>query len=131
MPKNVVPTRDELKEIWFAFNLVTNYIYNKNLTLEGSPKDFTAWVKVLQMGHPYNAVISLFLFIAYRLLNDNEAAEEQISLTRSIIKESSYWRNRFEQYGLMEIVQSPGKDKGQAQKQLQDLRKQYEVIFSI
>ena len=131
MPKNVVPTRDELKEIWFVFNLVTNYIFNKNLTSTGSPKKFTAWVKVLQMGHPSNAVISLFLFIAYRLLNDHEAAEEQINLTRSIIEESFYWRSRFEQYGLMEIAQSPGKDRSQTQKQLQDLRREYEVNFSI
>jgi len=131
MSKNVVPTQDELKEIWFAFNLVTNYICNKNLTSKGSPKNFTAWVKVLQMGHPSNAVISLFLFIAYRLLNDHEAAEEQINLTRSIIEESFYWRSRFEQYGLMEIAQSPGKDRSQTQKQLQDLRREYEVIVSI
>ena len=64
-------------------------------------------------------------------MNDHEAAEEQINLTRSIIEESFYWRSRFEQYGLMEIVQSPSKDRSQAQKQLQNLRKQYEAIFSI
>tara|TARA_Y100001934_G_C12381227_1_gene792535 strand:- start:310 stop:2193 length:1884 start_codon:yes stop_codon:yes gene_type:complete len=131
MPKKAIPNQDELKEIWFAFNLITNYISNKNLTAQGSPKKFVAWVKVLQLGHPSNAVISLFLFIAYRLIEDHEAAEAQIQLTQSIVNESSYWHNRFMQYGLMKIVQSPSKDRSQAQKQLQSLRKQYEAIFSI
>ncbi len=131
MPSDAIPTEDELKEIWFAFNLVTNYICNKNLTSQGSPERFIAWVKVLQMGHPSNAVISLFLFIAYRLVEECEAAEAQIKLTQSIINGSSYWSDRFEQYGLMEIVQNPGQDKLQAQKQIQDLKRDYEVIFSI
>jgi hypothetical protein len=131
MPREAVPSQDELKEIWFAFNLITNYICNKNLTAQGSAENFIAWVKVLQMGHPSNAVISLFLFIAYRLIEDHEAAEAQIKLTQSIVRESSYWDNHFKQYGLMEIAQSPGQDRPQAQKQLQDLRGQYEAIVSI
>jgi radical SAM superfamily enzyme YgiQ (UPF0313 family) len=130
MPKYAVPTQDELKEIWFAFNLVTNYIFNKNLTAQGSPEKFIAWVKVLQFGHPSNAIISLFLFIAYRLAEDHEEAETQIKFTQSIIKESSYWDHRFKQYGLIEIAQNPGQDRLQAQKQIQNLREKYEEIIS-
>jgi hypothetical protein len=130
IPKDAVPTQDQLKELWFAFNLVTNYICNKNLTPQRSPEKFAAWVKVLQMGHPSNAVISLFLFIAYRLVEDHEVGEVQIKLTRSIIEESSYWNNRFEQYGLMKIAQNPSQDKLMAQKQIQSLRNSYEEIIS-
>jgi radical SAM superfamily enzyme YgiQ (UPF0313 family) len=129
MPRDAIPTTDELKEIWFAFNLATNYICNKNLTPEGNPAHFIGWTKVLQMGHPSNAVISLFLFIAYRLVEDHEAAETQKNLTRSILDDSSYWRDRFDQYGLAEIIRDPGSDKLQVQKQIRDLRRKYEEIF--
>ena len=105
------------------------YICNKNLVSEGNPDHFIGWTKVLQMGHPSNAVISLFLFIAYRLVEDHEAAETQKNLTRSILDDSSYWRDRFDQYGLAEIIRDPGSDKLQVQKQIRDLRRKYEEIF--
>jgi radical SAM superfamily enzyme YgiQ (UPF0313 family) len=131
MPRDTIPNEDELKEIWFAFNLVTNYICNKNLTLEGDPGFFIGWTKVLQMGHPSNAVISLFLYLAYQLTEDREAAEVQANLTRSILADSPYWRDRFERYCLSAVFQKPALDKFEAQQQIQDLRRKYEAIFSI
>ncbi|MBM3557433.1 MAG: radical SAM protein, partial [Alphaproteobacteria bacterium] len=44
LPVDEVPSREQVGEVWFAFNLVVNYILNKNLAPEGRPDKYANWI---------------------------------------------------------------------------------------
>jgi len=122
LPGDAIPSPEQLNEMWFAFNLFANYIYNKNLRPEGSPGKFIRWVQVIQLGYPCNAVISMFLYLAYLLDGQSENASDQLERTRNNLKESEYWVKRFKQYGLDRVMEALPKDRQGAQKILQEFR---------
>ncbi|MBF0384766.1 MAG: B12-binding domain-containing radical SAM protein [Candidatus Omnitrophica bacterium] len=102
---DMVPSVEQVKQIWFAFNLVENYINNKNLKEGGIPLKFTKWVEAVRAGYPHNPYMSLFAAIGRVLSDDSETAQKHISETRLILKESNYWCVKFAQFGLMEIAE--------------------------
>ena len=81
LPKDQMHDPKLLQEIWFAFNLYTNYVLNKKPDLR--------WLSGLQATYPHHPIISLFL---------NQ--KERVS---SILEASPYWRQRFEDYRLCEF----------------------------
>ena len=113
---------DWLNEMWFTFNLFANYIYNKNLNPGGSPGKFIRWVQVSQLGYPCNAVISLFLYLAYLLDGQDINAHGQLEKTQNNLKASGYWVKRFNQYGLGWIMKTPPQDSQGAQRVLQEIQ---------
>ena len=121
-PGDQIPSPEQLNEIWFAFNLLANYIYNKNLRPGGSPTKFIRWVQVIQLGYPCNAVISLFLYLAYLLDGQDVNACDQLEKTQNNLEGSEYWVKRFNQYGLDRIMESSPQNSQEAQRALQDLR---------
>ncbi len=104
--KGLSETHDKeyLDEIWFAFNLLSNYVNNKNLKPGGHPDLFVQWTKALLLSHPTNAVIHLFLSIGATLMGDERLAQEQWETTESLLSESGYWVSRFRQYSLDSIM---------------------------
>ena len=83
------------------------------------------------MGHPKNAVISLFLFLAYRLVGDETKGSRQWTLTQSIIEESPYWEDRFNQYDLIQFIDNPPDNEKEVQSQLQSIRSIYDKMFKV
>lgn len=94
---------ENLNEIWFAFNLISNYICNRHLRAGGSPEIFIQWIKSLQMTHPDNPCMSLFLSLAYQLSGQTNLAKQEHEFTKRIIVNSKYWHERFLQYYLMDL----------------------------
>lgn len=78
LPRDQVHDPKLLQEIWFAFNLKANYLMNKKLD--------ERWLSGLQATYPRHPVIKHFL---------NQKEE-----VASILEESPYWRQRFQDYGL-------------------------------
>jgi hypothetical protein len=76
LPKDSIHDPLLLQEIWFAFNLYSNYLLNRKLNKR--------WVSGLQATYPHHPVISHFL-----------GQKEKVT---SILKTSPYWRQRFEDY---------------------------------
>lgn len=113
LPRNALHDKDLLSEIWFSYNLLSNYIFNKNLTTKGIPEQFVTWTNALSLTHPQNASISLFLGIAHGLLGNIEAVKIQVEKTRTILKGSPYWTTRFKDYyleGFVDLIEKASKE---------------------
>jgi len=98
--KSDVVNEEQLKEIWFVFGFITNFINNKNLRPEGHINKFIDWVKVALMAYPSDAGMMLFLYFAYVVAGDLVSARDYFDKCRTIVEESVYWENRFIQFGL-------------------------------
>ncbi len=128
LPKDSIPSSENLHEMWYTFNLLTNYVFNKNLVPEGSPEQFIRWVTILQLSYPENAVMRLFLGMALRLSGQDEEAVLQFSRARKILQESSYWTCRFKQFFLDEVMENPPQSKLEAQQTVRQLRDRFWAV---
>jgi len=105
---DVVPSKDQVKEIWFAFNLIGNYIYNKNLKPGGNAEKFISWVENAQKAYPTNPYMSLFLSLAYRIRGNGEKAD-QLAQDAERDSQNEYWNERFEEFGLKQLLKASPK----------------------
>lgn len=104
-----LPDEDQVKEIWFTFNLLINYMNNKNLMAGGDPQKFINWVSTAQRAYPNNPYMMLFLGLAERLLGHDEAAESCRERAASFVN-SDYWRERFARFHLDGLLADFPKD---------------------
>lgn len=121
IPYDVVPSGEQLKEIWITFNFARNYILNKNLTPEGRPKKFIDWTRVIQERYPTNPEMSFFLFLAYSLEGNRSEAERQYNMTKENLKDG-YWIERFKQYGLTDVFNNFPKNMAETEQVINFLR---------
>lgn len=129
--KNLEQVHDRayLDEIWFGFNLISNYICNRNLSQNANPERFAQWLESLQHTHPHNPLMSLFLSLTYILLDQVELAQMQIDLTKNLLKNSAYWQGRFEQYYLQNLVWEEIPSKDFVNQELSILRSKFATIL--
>lgn len=99
-----IPSEEQIQELWFSFNLIVNFILNKNLYPDGHRKKFISWVETARKAYPYSPYMLLFLAIAYKMEQNEELAQERYSVALEKITEDKYWINRMEEFGLMKIV---------------------------
>jgi hypothetical protein len=104
LPPDAVPSPDQIKEIWFAFNLLSNYICNHNLASGGRPEKFIAWVEAAQVPYPANPYMSLFLALAHGL-GGREDRAEALRRRAAEAARSAYWEERFADFGLDDVLQ--------------------------
>jgi hypothetical protein len=43
LPRDLVPSQEQIKEIWFTFNLLTNFFNNRNFKPGGNPLKIVKW----------------------------------------------------------------------------------------
>ena len=127
--RNAIHSKEHLDEIWFAFNLLSNYINNRNLRPDGRPDRFVQWTKSLQLSHPSNAVISLFLSLGATLMGDDRFAREQWDFTESLLGKSDYWMNRFRQYSLNRIINQRPINASEVYHCLENIQDEYKLLL--
>ena len=93
----------QTKEVWFTFNLLANFIFNKNLEARSAEDKFIPWVETALMAYPHNPYMSLFLSIASRLAGYNDQARAYLAHCQAN-GDSPYWRERFRRWGLDGLV---------------------------
>lgn len=125
LPLEDVPSYEQIEQIWFSFNLVANYINNKNLKPGGIPEKFTSWVEAVRIAYPQNPYMSLFAGLGRVLLGDKEFASKHLEETKVILKESKYWSHCFSQFGLTHLVTDFPQNAQQVQETLGHLQKRY------
>ena len=121
LPSNSVPSADQVKEIWFAFNIISNYVCNKNLRPNGNPEKFIAWIQTARRAYPSNPYMLMFLAIGNRLLKNDVDSDEYLKLARQNV-ETEYWRDRFREFGLDEILISFPQTSAAVYLALEDIR---------
>jgi len=110
---NEVPSRRQVKEIWFVFNMLRNFIGNKNLRPGGNLKQFIRWLTVIQETYSLNADIPFFLSFAYQLIGNNKESKRYYN--KSIKNLNEYWKRKFDQFGLTKIVTNFPKNSNSAE----------------
>ena len=104
LPPEVVPSSDQIKEIWFAFNTIVNYICNKNLRPGGDPRKFITWIETARRAYPTNPVMLLFMAIGHRLLGEDEAIVQDLLRSTVQCADNDYWSDRFEAFRLNTLL---------------------------
>jgi len=121
IPKDAIPSREQLSQIWFSFDLVRNSILNKNLMPDGNPEKFISWAKNIQERYPTQAHLPLFLSLAYSLKDDEKQSRKYYEKTKENL-EDEYWKQKFDSFGLTKIVNNFPKNAKQSRDDLNLLR---------
>ena len=122
LDKDLVPSYEQLEQIWFTFNLVVNYVHNKNLKPNGNHKRFVEWLEAVQATYPDNPYISLFNSLGNILINNTNAAEKHYSNAKRIVSADEYWKNRFDQFRLTQLMERHPKTPKEVYESLEELR---------
>lgn len=100
---SAVPSRTELREIWFTFNHITNFLCMPALRTDSERRlrNGRRWMEVLSEAYPNDASMTCVLYYLTTRLADSKAAEvEQLrELARTKLNRSAYWQARDEQFG--------------------------------
>ncbi len=112
LPAELVPSPDQLKEIWFAFNFVANFVRNYNFeetstsVIVPNPKKLVKWLEAIHDAYPHDASMSAALVKGYRILDDRNRSDFYRSRFDAIVSNSQYWRRRASEFPeLLELVQ--------------------------
>ncbi len=90
----VVPDSEQLKEIWFTFNMIGNFLENPNFAPGGNPAKIVRWFESIAHAYPYDASMTAALARGYRLLGDEKNFQLNQNKFKTIYAESAYWRRR-------------------------------------
>lgn len=97
------PSADQVKEIWFAFNIISNYVCNKNLRRNGRPEKYIAWIETARRAYPSNPYMLLFLAIGHRLLGHVTDCGKYL-IEAKVNVNTDYWRTRFAAFELTGLL---------------------------
>jgi len=100
----VLPDKEQVHEIWFTFNLIVNYINNKNLTKNGNIDKFIRWIKTALKAYPTNPYMNLFLAYAYCIDEDKTKAMNCFNIAVKNI--DAYWYERFNAFYFTELIET-------------------------
>jgi len=98
LPLDTIPNNEQLKEIWFTFNLVANFLNNPNFAPGGNPAKIVKWLLAIHSGYPYDASMSAALVRGYKLLNNQEKATYYREKFKSLVDDSPYWQRRVKEF---------------------------------
>lgn len=98
IPYDSVPDLEQQKEIWFAFNLVANFLDNPNFKPGGNTAKIARWIESIHDGYPYDASMAAALTHAYSLMGDHERYRHYQGTFLRLTEESPYWQKRVLQF---------------------------------
>jgi radical SAM superfamily enzyme YgiQ (UPF0313 family) len=98
LPKDKLPSKRQIQEIWFTFNLIVNFLENKNLEKGGNPGKILRWLGAIGAAYPYDASMIAALCRAQRVSGDIARSEESARRFHDILDKSEYWRTRVRQF---------------------------------
>lgn len=93
-----IPSREQIKEIWFTFNMITNFINNINFTPRGNPEKIVRWLESIAHAYPYDASMCAGLCRGYQMMKNDEKFLFYREKFLSILTESVYWQKRIKDF---------------------------------
>ncbi len=123
-----LPDAEQVKEIWFTFNMVGNFINNKNLGPGGKAEKFVSWVEMAQAAYPTNPYMSLFLAVAYVIKEEKNQAKEYFDKA-VMFGNTGYWQEIFAAFGLNNLVDKFPQSKVEAFKSIELLKKHVNTAY--
>ncbi|MBF0235850.1 MAG: hypothetical protein HQK65_22875, partial [Desulfamplus sp.] len=106
LAKETIPSPALMNNIWLTFNILGNYICNKNLAPEGDPVKFVKWVNALRISYPENPYMALFAGLGQITLSNLTQGISDHATCVAILENSDSWRYRFDQFKLTNLVEN-------------------------
>lgn len=106
-PEDYVPTSDELREIWFTFNTISNYLRNpvlSKLNCKTAVTNTAKWLIALTEAFPDNPMILCLLYYILPYTNLPCDREDLAQKARRLIMSSEYWLQRDEQFKFSDFL---------------------------
>ncbi len=129
LPPDEVPSDEQVTNIWFTFNLVANYINNKNLKPGGNPEKYVTWVEALQITYPENPYMRLFGGLGQILVGNADAAQIGFMKAEKIVGKSEIWDYRFRQFGMDSLLERFPQDAQEVYERLEEIQGRYKNYF--
>jgi len=98
IPKDHVPSAEQLKEIWFTFNLITNFFNNRHWKPNGDITKIVRWFETILDSYPRDASMCAMLAYGHNLMGEKKQSRIYRSRFHSLLEEYSYWRRRVEEF---------------------------------
>ena len=111
--------------LWFAANLLINFVDNKNLKPGGNPEHYVKWLKALILTYPTHPLMNLFLYLGCVAKGDVRLSEELFEKTQFLLETSEYWQMRFSQFNLNGFIDHPLKHAQEIDVRLTGLKAEY------
>ena len=106
--KDLIPSREQVKEIWFTFNTICNFLRNPALmtTSHARVRNAVNWLEGLQKAYADNPTITCLLYFLYWRLNEMDTIKLNSikDLANKKFKDSEYWRLRDKQFGIASFL---------------------------
>jgi radical SAM superfamily enzyme YgiQ (UPF0313 family) len=97
-PIDEVPSQEQLKEIWFTFNLIANFLENPNFMPDGSPEKIVRWFDSIAHAYPNDASMCAALAKGHKILGHKAQSRKYKQKFISIVSEFSYWQRRVKEF---------------------------------
>lgn len=94
LPDDLVPSQEQLREIWFTFNVTANFIENPNFQPGGNVKKIIKWFEGILNSYPSDASMCAALVKGYKILGNEKKAERYQKKFNTILAHSAYWQRR-------------------------------------
>lgn len=101
-PAEQVPSREQLNEIWFTINTLTNFVFNPAHRSESKDllEGMIRWLDVLAKAYPSDALMrSARYSLMCKAGRPEEVCAQEREQAQSLLDESSYWQERDAQFG--------------------------------
>lgn len=98
LPQDHVPSSDQLREIWFTFNIETNFFNNSDWKPGGDVEKAIRWFESIHGSYPRDASMSAMLAHGYRLMGNQEKSDYYRNRFRLLVDEYDYWKRRVAEF---------------------------------
>lgn len=94
LPYDQVPSVEQMKEIWFTFNIVTNFFNNRNFKPGGNLDKIIRWFEAILDSYPRDASMCAMLAHGHTLAGNTEQSQMYRDKFHSLCAEFDYWKRR-------------------------------------
>jgi radical SAM superfamily enzyme YgiQ (UPF0313 family) len=102
MPKDQVPSPEQLKEIWFTFNIIANFFNNTNFLPGGDVDKVVRWFESIFGCYPRDASMCAMLAHGHRLLGNQKNSDYYRDRFHLLHQEYDYWKRRVDEFPELE-----------------------------
>jgi len=96
--RSQVPSNDQMKEIWFTFNLVTNFFNNRNFKPGGNLGKIVRWFETILESYPRDASMCAMLAHGHGLMGNKKESQKYSDRFHSLCAEFVYWEKRVQEF---------------------------------
>jgi len=98
LPRNQVPSSEQIKEIWFTFNIVTNFFNNRNFKPGGDVEKIVRWFESIHASYPRDASMCAMLAYGHGLLGTRDKNKLYREKFHLLYEEYDHWKRRVAEF---------------------------------